>query len=191
MRLCHYLPMKKSKAVVFGAAVVLSLGIAGCSSDQESSSTGTSAASTSAASSPAASDYANLLIKPSDIDADWSLKTSKAEPHGITGVYGNGAGTEKISTAVIVREDAATAAAANTAAKNEVAQKSGAAFTPIDIGVDGGIMNGPNGTTVVVFAQGAAFAIIEFNSKTGEQVPAEVALAIAAKQDAAIKNGVK
>ncbi|MFF0633592.1 hypothetical protein ACFYTS_13950 [Nocardia sp. NPDC004151] len=188
LRLCHHLPMKKSKAVVFGAAVVLSVGIAGCSADQASSSKETSVAPTSAASSPVASDYAKLLIKPSDIDSDWTLKTSKAEPNGITGVYGNGAGTEKISTAVIVRENAAAAAAA---AKNDVAQKAGAAFTPIDIGVDGGIMNGPGGSTVVVFAEGGAFAIIEFNSKTGEHVPAEVAIAIAEKQDTAIKNSVK
>ncbi|MGW2659346.1 hypothetical protein ACWCW7_00160 [Nocardia tengchongensis] len=183
--------MKKSKAVVLGAAVVLSVGIAGCSADQEPSSTGTSVAPTTAASSPAASDYANLLIKPSDIDSDWTLKTSKAEQNGITGVYGNGAGTEKISTAVIVRDNPTTATAAVTAAKNDVAQKAGAAFTPIDIGVDGGILNGSDGTSVVMFAEGRAFAIIEFNSKTGEHVPAEVAFAIAAKQDAAIKNGVK
>lgn len=191
LRLCHHLPMKKSKAVVLGAAIVLSVGIAGCSADQESSSAGTSVAPTTAASSPVASDYAKLLIKPSDIDADWTLKTSKAEPNGITGVYGNGAGTEKISTAVIVRENAPAAAAAVAAAKNDVAQKAGAVFTPIDVGVDGGIMNAPGGSTVVVFAEGGAFAIIEFNSKTGEYVPAEVALAIAAKQDTAIKNGAK
>ncbi|MFC7424647.1 hypothetical protein [Nocardia tengchongensis] len=188
LRLCHHLPMKKTKAVVLGAAVVLSVGIAGCSADQESSSAGTSVAPTTTASSTVASDYTNLLIKPSDIDSDWTLKTSKAEKNGITGIYGNGAGTEKITTAVIVRENATSAAAA---AKNDVAQKTGAAFTPIDIGIEGGILNGPEGTTVVVFAEGGAFAIIEFNSKTGEYVPAEVAFAIAAKQDAAIKNGVK
>ncbi|MEV0465657.1 hypothetical protein AB0I30_29765 [Nocardia tengchongensis] len=183
--------MKKMKAGVFGAAVVLSVGIAGCSSAQQSSSTGTSVAPTTMASSPAASDYTNLLIKPSDIDADWTLKTSKAEKNGITGVYGNGAGTEKISTAVIVRENATAAAAAVAAAKNDVAQKVGAAFTSIGIGVDGGILNSTDGTTVVAFAEGAAFSIIEFNSKTGEYVPAEVAVAIAEKQDTAIKNGVK
>ncbi|WP_157554458.1 hypothetical protein [Nocardia crassostreae] len=183
--------MKKSKAVVLGAAVVLSVGIVGCSADQEASSTGTSVASTTVASSPAASDYANLLIKPSDIDSDWTLKTTKAEQNGITGIYGNGAGTEKITTSIIVCEDATTAAAAVTAAKNDIAQKAGAAFTPIDIGVDGGILNDLNGTTVVVFAERGAFSIIEFNSKTGEPVPAEVAVAIAAKQDAAIKNSVK
>lgn len=61
----------------------------------------------------------------------------------------------------------APAAAAVAAAKNDVAQKAGAAFAPIAVGVDGGIL------------------------KTGEYIPAEVAIAIAAKQDAAIKNGVK
>ncbi|MFE4461913.1 hypothetical protein ACFROC_31565, partial [Nocardia tengchongensis] len=117
LRLCHHLPMKKMKAVVLGAAVVLSVGIAGCSADQEPSSAGTSVAPTTTASSTVASDYTNLLIKPSDIDSDWTLKTSKAEKNGITGIYGNGAGTEKITTAVIVRENATSAAAA---AKNDV-----------------------------------------------------------------------
>lgn len=180
--------MKKSKAVVFGAAVVLSVGIVGCSADQESSTTGTSVTPTTTAAAPIASEYSKLLIKPSDIDADWTLKTTKAEQNGITGIYGNGAGTEKISTAIIVRENAIAAAAA---AKNDVAQKIGTAFTPIDVGVDGGILNGPDGTTVVVFAEGGAFSIIEFNSKTGEYVPSEVAIGIAEKQDAAIKNGLK
>ncbi|WP_067720904.1 hypothetical protein [Nocardia yamanashiensis] len=189
--------MKNSKAVVFGAAVVLSLGIAGCSSDQESSTAGTSAApttaaaGTTAAAAPAASEYTKLLIKPGDIDADWTLRTTKPEQNGITGIYGNGAGTEKITTAVVVRDSAATAAAAAAAAKTGVVQQAGGAFTPIPVGVDGGILNGSNGTTVVVFAEGPAFAIIEFNSKTGEAVPAEVAIAIAERQDAVIKNGVK
>ncbi|MGX1805298.1 hypothetical protein ACWIGI_06255 [Nocardia sp. NPDC055321] len=185
--------MKKSKAVVFGAAVLLSVGIAGCSADQESSSAETSSASaaTTTVVSPGAGEYANLLIKATDIDADWTLKSSKAEQNGITGIYGNGAGTEKITTAVIVQPDAASAAAAVAAAKTDVAQKAGAAFTPIDVGVDGGILNGPDGTTVAIFAEGKAFSIIEFNSKTGEYVPAEVAVAIAARQAAAITSGVK
>ncbi|MFD0359967.1 hypothetical protein ACFQZZ_00695 [Nocardia sp. GCM10030253] len=185
--------MKISKVAVLGAAAALSVGIAGCNSDEKSSSATTSVASTSvAASSPASIDYTSLLIKPSDIDAGWTLKTTKPEQAGITGIFGNSEATEKISTSITVRENSETAAAAVAAAKDAMSQKAGgAAFSPVDVGVGGGVLNAPGGTTVVAFGEGRAFAILEFNSKNGERVPAEVAIEIAKKQDAAIKAGVK
>ncbi|MFD4433939.1 hypothetical protein [Nocardia sp. NPDC058497] len=188
--------MKISKVALLGAAVALSAGIAGCNSDEGSSSVASSATSvaptSTAASSPASIDYPSLLIKPGDIDAGWTLKTTKPQQDGIIGIFGNSEGTEKISSAVIVRENSETAAAALAAAKDGASQKAGgAAFSPVDVGVGGGILNAPDGATVVAFSEGSAFAILEFESKTGERVPAEVAIAIAKSQDAAIKAGVK
>lgn len=174
------------------AALTLSAGIAGCSSDETSSSAPSSTSSTGVATtSPASVDYAGLIIKPSDIDAGWTLKTTKPTQNGIIGIFGNSEETEKITSSVVVRENSETAAAAVAAAKNAVVQKSGAAFSPSDVGVDGGLLNAPDGATVVAFHEGKAFAILEFNSKTGERVPADVAIEIAKKQDAAIKAGLK
>ncbi|MGW6374872.1 hypothetical protein ACWFRB_02250 [Rhodococcus sp. NPDC055112] len=185
--------MKISRVAVLGAAAASSVGIAGCGSGEESASAASVAASTSVAvSSPASIDYARLLIEPTDIDADWKLVTTKPEQDGITGSFGIDEDTEVISTSVIVRENSATAAAAVAAAKESVSQEAGGAtFSPIDVGVGGGILDAPGGTTVIVFGEGRAFAFLEFNSKTGERVPADVAIEIAKLQDAAIKAGVK
>lgn len=177
---------------MLGAAAALAFGIAGCSSDEKSSSAATLVASTgAAASSPATLEYAGLLIEPSDIDAGWTLKTTQPEQDGITGIFGNSEGTEKISTSIIVRDSPETATAAVAAAKDAASQQAGGvAFSPIEVGAGGGIMYAPD-ATVVVFSEGSAFAILEFNSSTGERVPDEVAIEIAQKQDAAIKAGVK
>jgi len=185
--------MKISKVAVLGAAAALSVGLAGCGSAEESASAATLVASTSvAASSPASIDYTSLLIEPSDIDAGWTVVSTKPEQDGITGNFGNSEDTEAISTSVIVHEDSETAAAAVAAAKDAVSQEAGGAtFSPADVGVGGGILNDQSGTTVVVFGEGRAFAFLEFNSKTGERVPAEVAIEIAKVQDATIKAGVK
>ncbi|NUS43941.1 MAG: hypothetical protein HOQ24_09670 [Mycobacteriaceae bacterium] len=177
----------------FGAAAAaLAVGVAGCGSDDASPSPATSVASTSAAATPLSTDYTSLLLRPSDIDAGWELKTAKPEAGGVTGVFGNSAGTEKVSSAIVVRESSATAAAAVAAAKDAIARKAaGAAFSSVDVGTGGGILDGPGATTVVAFSEGRAFAILEFNSKSGERVPADVAIEIARKQDAAIKAGVR
>ncbi|MFE6857427.1 hypothetical protein [Nocardia sp. NPDC057668] len=178
-----------SKVAAFVGVATLALGLSGCSADQESSA---EAATSTSAAAAAPLDYATLLIKASDIDAGWTVRNTSPEQNGVTGIFGNSEGTEKITSAVIVRANADDAAAAVAAAKDEMARQSGgASFSPIDVGAGGGLLTAPGGTTVVAFSEGKAFSILEFNSTTGERVPDEVAIAIAGKQDAAIKAGLK
>jgi hypothetical protein len=200
--------------LVVGAAVT------GCGSDKSpspSSSTKSSTSTSSAASSSSAaptsssgaaqpSDYSNLLIKATDIvvpgDSFNGPKTRQlTDPApGIEGVFTNQAGSRSVIDSLLVYPDPGAADKdRDSLTKSYVDPQNGAIKggtpAPADVGVGGTIISGPSADstkakTSVIFGEGKVVALVEFESAPNDPVPAEVALDVARKQDAAIKAGL-
>jgi hypothetical protein len=195
-----------------GGLVVL-VAVTGCGSKNSSSpsSSTSSAASTSAASSSATptsstgaaqpSDYSGLLIKPSDVivpgDTFTLMQTLPVtNPAGVEGVFANQSGSRKIDDTIYVYPDAAAASQALDASAKGVQELSVKATpTPADVGTSGQMAVGlsPDGSkakAIVMFTEGKAFAVLEFESPPNDPVPPDFVLDLGRKQDAAIKSGL-
>jgi hypothetical protein len=197
--------------LVVGAAVT------GCGSDNSSSPSSTStssSASTSAASSSSAAptssspaaqpgDYSGLLIKPTDIvvpNDTFTLAQTLPVPNpaGVEGVFMNPGGSRKVDDTIYIYPDAAAAGQAldgmaQTLSDPDLGVKG--PLTQVDVGSRGKMAVGPaaNGSKAVgtvMFTEGKAFVVLEFNSPPNDPVPADVVLDLARKQDAAIKAGM-
>ena len=199
-------------------ALLVSLGLAGCSKDEgssaESSSVSAASSTSSAASSGEAtaeadsaessvaaepSDYSALLMPATDVGDD--AKTAgpaQLNPGGNPGVgqvYLSPDGTNRVIDTILVFPDAAAADSnftSNKATLNEIVT---GAPEPLDIGTNGVIAAGtsPDGSkavTVVMFSEGQALVHLSFEGAPGDNIPAEMAHDIASKQDEAVKAGL-
>ena len=209
--------MKKVSVAAAGLAattLVVVVAVTGCGGDKSpspssstKSSTSTSSAAPPTSSSGAAqpSDYSNLLIKATDIvvpgDSFNGPKTRQlTDPApGIEGVFTNQAGARTVIDSLLVYPDPGAADKdRDSLTKSYVDPQNGAIKgavpAPADVGVAGTIVSGPSadGTkakTSVIFGEGKVVALVEFESAPNDPVPADVALDVARKQDAAIKAG--
>ncbi len=211
---------KVSVAAAGLAATTLVIGAAvtGCGSDKSPSPSSSTKSSTSSAAAPSSAaptsssgaaqptDYSNLLIKATDIvvpgDSFNPPKTRQlTDPApGIEGVFSNQAGSRTVIDSLLVYPDPGAADKdRDSLTKSYVDPQSGAikggAPAPADVGTGGTIISGPSadGTkakTSVIFGQGKVVTLVEFESAPNDQVPPEVALDVARKQDAAIKAGL-
>jgi hypothetical protein len=199
--------------------LVVGVAVTGCGSNKSSSpsssnssSTSTSSASPSSAaptsSSGAAqpSDYSNLLIKPTDIVVPGDTfnppkNRSLTDPApGIEGTFTNQSGSRTIIDSLLVYPDPGAAGRdRDSLTKSYVDPQSGAVKgatpTPVDVGTGGTVIAGPSldgskAKTSVIFSEGKVVALVEFESAPNDPVPADIALDVARKQDAAIKAGL-
>lgn len=206
--------MKASARAAGLAASVLVVGVAGCGSDKPSSPPRQtpSATSTSAAPSPAASptssagavqpsDYSNLLIKAADIVVPGDTFTLTQtlpvpNPAGTEGVFMNQGASRKVDDTIYVYPDAGAAAQALDQSAKGIGELSvKAAPTPADVGTGGQMAVGPSpdgskSKAIVMFTEGKAFAVLEFESAPNDPLQPDFVLDLAKKQDAAIKNGL-
>jgi hypothetical protein len=207
-------------AALAATTFVVGAAVTGCGSDKSagpSSSTksSTSTSSAAASSSSAAptsssgaqpSDFSNLLIKATDIvvpgDSFGPPKTRQlTDPApGIEGVFTNQSGSRSITDSLLVYPDPGTADKdRDSLTKSYVDPQTGAIKggtpAPADVGTGGTIISGPSADgakakTSVIFGEGKVIALVEFESAPNDPVPADIALDVARKQDAAIKAGL-
>jgi hypothetical protein len=196
--------------VAVAAAIVLTT--AGCGgSDQSSPSTKESVISPSAettsltaptsAASPAGTDgdYSSLLIKPSDIGADFAADGPPTpNPGGATGTgqtYKNADGSRVVVVTLAVFPDAAGAAGVIQPMKDAITDKVDGQQKPVDIGANGFMVEGPAKkksmeVSEVVFTQGRTLVDLEYDSAPGNPAPSDAVLDVARKQAAAVAAGL-
>jgi hypothetical protein len=193
-------------------ALIVGVTVVGCSKDESSTpttssasssaaSTSTSAEASAAESSPTAapSDYSSLLIPATAVGATTVTQgPPQLNPGGNPGVgqvFANPEGTRRVIDTILVFPDAATADSnfeSNNATMKEAVT---GAPQPANIGTKGSIATGtsPDGSkavTVVMFSEGKALVNVSFESAPGDDIPQDMALEIAQKQDDAIKAGL-
>jgi hypothetical protein len=199
--------MKKSVYAISAVACVIGMTVVGCGGSKStdassaSSSSSSSSASSSTKSSPA-NDFASLLIKPEDIELPGDTFTAQ-EPtvnpggkDGIATAFTNQTQSRTIGDTVLVLADATEAAGVLQSSLDSIGQSvADGTPGPLAVGSNGTLVSGasPDGTkavTVVMFTEGKAFALLEFDSAAGDPVPPEFATAVAQKQDDALKAGL-
>ncbi len=119
-------------------------------------------------------------------------------PAGVEGVFMNQGGSRKIDDTIYVYPDAAAAGQALDGMAPSVSDPNMGVkgpLTPVDVGSRGKMAVGPaadgsKSVGMVMFTEGKAFVVLEFNSPPNDPVPADVVLDLARKQDAAIKAGM-
>jgi hypothetical protein len=170
------------------------------------STTASSATTSSTSPSPTTSepptqpvDYSSLLLKASDIGADFNTPQPPVllpnNAAGVAQLFANADNSRRIGITIMIVADPATAAAAVENTKANYAGKVNGTWQPADVGSNGAIIsgNGPNDSqavTVLLFTEGRALANLEFDSAPSDPIDAPIALDIGRKQDAAIKNGL-
>ncbi|OBI83785.1 hypothetical protein [Mycobacterium sp. 1245805.9] len=202
--------MELARITVAGWAVATVVGAAttGCGDYHHTSPStsipGTAASSTgsSAVTSPAPgqqTDYSNLLIKASDIGADFTTPQPPVlNPNNAPGVaqlFANADNSRRIGDTILIVADPKVAAAGIENTKANYAGKVSGTWQPIDIGSNGAMISGtapgnPQAITVVLFNEGKALVNLEFDSAPNDPTDPGVATDIARKQDAAIKTGL-
>lgn len=198
------------------AALVIGVGLAGCSKGEDappaSSSSSAASSTTSAEASPSEEssseesstaaepgDYGSLLIPPSDVGSDVTTPGGvQLNPGGNPGaaqVYSSPDGNRRIIDTILIFPDVATADSnfeSNSATLNTVVTGEP---EPVDIGTNGVMATGtsPDGTkavTVILFSQDRALVELTYESAPGDAVPPEVATEIANKQAEAVAAGL-
>jgi hypothetical protein len=201
--------MKKSVSVV-GAltCAVIGTAVAGCggsssptaSSSASSKSSSSSSSSASSSTTAASADYSNLLITPSDIPGDTftaaAPTVNPGEKDGVATVFTDEAANRQIGDTILVLPSATDAISVLNSSLANVGQ-SVADGQPqsASVGSSGTITAGksPDGTkevTVLMFTEGRAFVLLEFDSAPGDAVPPDSVTLIGQKQDDAIKAGL-
>ncbi|MBJ7340685.1 MAG: hypothetical protein JHC64_23485 [Mycolicibacterium sp.] len=187
-------------ALVAVTGVACSSGSTTATSSSSSSSVSSSASATSKDAAPV--DYTTLLIKPEDIVIPGDTFTAsepQLNPSGAQGVavgFNNADQTRSIGDSIVVLPDAAAAKTAMDGAVAALDQSiADPAPQPAEVGTNGVVATGtaPDGSkavTVVVFTQGTAFVVMEFDSAAGDPVPVDFATSLAQKQADAIKSGL-
>lgn len=200
-----------TSGVAFTAALAV---VAACGSSKNSaapSSSSTSASSaTTSSSSPASTtsdaassgvaplgDYTYLLLQASDVGPDVATTGPPMQnPGGVAGAavtFGNSDRTRTIDDLVVVFTDPTVAAQQ----AKERAQSYGKYVTapprPFEVGTNGLIAVGMSpdnskAVTYVTFAEGRVGVDLEFDSAPNDPAPEEVALDMARKQDALIRD---
>jgi hypothetical protein len=203
--------MPRTARVVLGlGAVSLAFSLAACSSSgggsakstAANSPSGTTATSSSETTSSAptdttsatTTDYSTLLIAASDIPIPGFQMGTPATPPGGVGTTvaftGDGGRTLGDTILVLPSADAAKTAAASSvqAAKTTV---TGAEVSDAPIGDGGTAIRGSGGSgsvAVLVFSEGKAVVVMEFDSAANDPVPTDVIQQVATAQDGKIKS---
>lgn len=190
------------------AAAVLAVTVAGCGGQTSSPPTSGSTSSKASApsSAPATSpsvqptDYTNLLIQATDINAPVPFTGSPPtqNPDGQPGVataFSTQDGSHVIKDTIQVLADPGAAANALTAAKGA---QGGAVKDPstdtAKIGAGGTTLSGNSpdhskGVTILLFTEGRAFVTLEFDGPVDTLAPPDFVNDVAQKQDDAVKKG--
>jgi hypothetical protein len=186
------------------STVAFSASACGSSADSADTPATTRPAASSAAaaatnSAPSSTDLAALVIKPDDIPIPGftqksSTPASQGETDGIAVLFADADDTRELGDTILVlpSETAATTAmqAAVTATQGQV---TGGTATPVQVGDGGTVVTGSqNGraSTVLIFQQGKAFVVMQFDSAPNDPVPADLVTAVGQKQADAIKSGL-
>jgi hypothetical protein len=178
------------------------------STSAASSTSSSATSSTSAAAAPVegyapAGDYTGLLLKPSDIGPGFTAADPpQPDPEGpgktaISQTYNSSDTNRGVLISLTFFSDPARAA------QHVADMKPGAPNSatdvptqPIDVGTNGIMRAGvttdtpPLAKTVVVFAENNVQVFLGFFSAPSDPTPSDFALALARKQDTAVKNGL-
>jgi hypothetical protein len=193
--------MRTSQAVVAGlaAATALALSVAGCGGGQTASPA--KSGSTSSKASAPTTDYTNLLIQATDIDAPVAFTASPPtqNPNGQPGVataFSTQDNSHVIKDTIQILADPGAATNALTAAKGS---QGGAIKDPstdaAKVGTGGTALSGnapdhSKGVTVLLFTEGKAFVTMEFDGPIDTLAPPDFVNDVGQKQDDAIKKGL-
>jgi hypothetical protein len=189
------------------ATIMLGAATTGCGNDHKtsspaSSSSAASSTGSSAVTSPSAAqprDYSALLIKPSDINGDFTAPQRPVlNPNNAPGVaqlFANGDKSRRIWDTISILADPAAAAAELDNIKTDYAGKVSGTWQPVDVGSNGAMISGTSpdnsqAVTVLLFTGGKALVNLEFDSAPNDPIDPGVATDIGRKQDATIKNGL-
>jgi hypothetical protein len=213
----------RNKSVVVraavGAAVVLTLGLSGCtpngtspSSPDSSSSaeTGlpamaptTSAPTSAPKENTAATDYSRLLVQPGDISTATeqfvlrSTVPNRRGGKGVSALFVNQDDTHAVGVTINVLTDPAAAKAALDASVQAIGNTlTGGPPAPSPVGTDGTVVSGmsADGTkdmTVLLFTEGPAVARIEFGSAPGDPTDPDTVTDVGVKQAIALRAGLQ
>ena len=169
------------------------------SSAAAASPTASASASASAPESSAAADgnLASVLIPASDIPIPGFTRSTPVgtqQGKGASAIYTQAAAQRTIGDTVVVL---GTSAQAKTAAMASVsaakAQITSAQVSSAPIGDGGTAIRGTASTgevAALVWTEGRALIVLEFQSPSGDPVPTSVIQTVATKQDAKVKTGV-
>jgi hypothetical protein len=203
--------MSRPVIASIAATTALAVSVAGCghnkpqpSPSKSGSATSTTSGPGSAPASPAPaqpSQYANLLIQASDINAPvpFTAAPPTGNPNGQPGVattFKDDDGSHAIKVTIQVYDDPDAATNALNAAKG---QQGGAVKDPTtqpsNIGSGGTMLMGNNpdrtkGVVILLFTEGRAFATLQFDGPVDTLAPPDFVNDVGQKQDAAIKKGL-
>jgi hypothetical protein len=139
------------------------------------------------------------VIKPEDIPIPGftqksSTPVSESGANGIAVLFANADDTRELGdTIVVLPSEAAAGAAMQAALTATQGQVTGGTAAPAQVG-DGGtvVTGGQNGkaSTVLIFQQGKAFVVMQFDSAPNDPVPADLVTAVGQKQADALKSGL-
>jgi hypothetical protein len=172
------------------------------SSSSSSPSAAASSAGPSATTSPSPAqptDYSSLLIKASDIGADFNAPQPPVllpnNAAGVAQLFANADNSRRIGVTIMILADPASAAVGVENTKANYAGKVSVTWQPVDVGSNGAIISGSapdnsQAVTVLLFTEGRALANLEFDSAPNDPIDAAAALDVGRKQDAAIKKGL-
>ena len=199
--------------VALASATLVGAAVAGCTSNNKSSTSPTTSPSSSSAMSsassapaqstsatPAATDYSGLLIKLTDISGNerWVIDTppkpNEAGP-GAEVTFRNEASTRAIFDGILIFSDASQAQTGLDGGKKSLSNEVTGTPRPVDVGTGGTMVSGtkPDGSqalTALLFTEGRAFVDMVFSSAPNDPVPPDAAVELAQKQDDAIKHGL-
>lgn len=184
-------------------AAALAMTLVACSSSKSKTASSTTPGSTTASSTASSTssapttDYAKLLIAASDIPiAGFTKGTPSAPPTGTgtTVSYTSTNPTRTLGDTILVFP---SAAAATAGAQASVTAAKQAVTSPIvsaaPIGGGGTVIRGTSSqgaVTILIFTEGRAEVVLEFDSAANDLVPTAVVQQVATKQDALIKSGL-
>lgn len=174
---------------IVGAALAASLAISGCSKNTPAS---------AARSAPA--DNSKLPIQASDIDLPGDSFTAAKPPQGFptgaaVGFY-NHDHSRVIDDRILIVLDSATAAKAFEADKGKLATVlPDTTVTDVPVGQGGAMAvakskDGSKAVNTIAFYEGRAVVTMEFDSPINDPLSQGFPVAVAQKQDAAIKSGL-
>jgi len=193
--------MRTSQTVVVGlaAATALAVSVAGCGGSQTSSPTKSGSTTSKVSAQP--TDYTNLLIQATDIDAPVAFTASPPTQNpngqpGVATVFSTQDGSHAIKDTIQVLADPGAATNALTAAKGAQA---GAIKDPstdaAKVGAGGTALSGnapdhSKGVTILLFTEGKAFVTLEFDGPIDTLAPPDFVNDVGQKQDDAVKKGL-
>jgi hypothetical protein len=199
--------MRVSRTVIAGLAVAtaLTVSVAGCGNKQASSpsTSGPSSQATKPGTSAPAqpTDYSNLLIQASEIDAPIQFTGTPPtnNPNGQPGVattFKTDDNSHVIKDTILVFADPVAATNALNAAKGaQGGVVKNPKTDPINVGTGGTTLTGnapdnSKGVLILLFTEGRAFVTLEFDGPVDSLPPQDFVTDVGQKQIAAVKKGL-